>query len=306
MIRKGVVTKTRFFDKLQLEKLASSGGCLIKRLEDYLLVSTCVLKFLQGSVIMMISSPGGFGKYLRGCVAATALVFLAGCATPPPDDDPEAVAEFEELNDPLEPTNRVFFAFNDAVDTVVLRPATAVYRHAIPEPGRHRVSDVLGNLKSPYILANNILQGDGEGALITVGRFLLNSTFGVLGIMDVATPLGLEKRDADLGETFAVWGIGDGPYLVLPLLGPSNPRDAVGSIASMFADPLVWYFKHDDLEWASYTYLGASVLDMRNSVFEVIDDMKANSFDYYAAMRSMYRQNRTAKITNKRKLLGLE
>lgn len=256
---------------------------------------------------MMIRSPGGCGKYLRGYIAVVTLVLLTGCATPPPDDDPEAVAEFNEMNDPLEPTNRVFFAFNDAVDTVILRPATAVYRHAIPEPGRHRISDVLGNLKSPYILANNILQGDGEGALITIGRFLLNSTFGVLGIMDVATPMGLEKREADLGETFAVWGIGEGPYLVLPLIGPSNPRDATGKvIGTVLADPLTWYFRHEDMEWAIYVHFAVSVLDTRNSVFEVIDDMKANSFDYYAAMRSMYRQNRTAKITNKRKLLGLE
>ncbi len=234
------------------------------------------------------------------------LTVLAGCATPPPADDPEALAEFRQNNDPLEPTNRVIFAFNDAVDTVIARPVVQVYRHAIPEPGRHRVSDVLNNLSSPYILANNILQGDGEGALITVGRFLLNSTFGVFGIMDVATPMGLETRKADFGETLAIWGVGEGPYLVLPLAGPSNPRDAVGLAVGWFSDPLVWYLRNQDMNRTQYTYLGASIIDMRNSVFEVIEDTRANSFDYYAAMRSMYRQNRMSQIENKRKLLGLQ
>ncbi len=247
-----------------------------------------------------------FRRRVGTCLAVCALTVLAGCATPPPDDDPEAVAEFRQLNDPLEPTNRVIFAFNDAVDTVVLRPATVVYRTIVPEPGRHRVSDVLNNLSSPFILANNVLQGDGEGALITVGRFLLNSTFGVFGIMDVATPMGLEARKADFGETLAIWGVGEGPYLVLPLAGPSNPRDAVGLVAAWLGDPLMWYFKNQDMDWANYTYMGASVIDLRNSLFEVMDDARNNSFDYYAAMRSMYRQNRTAKIENKRKLLGLE
>ena len=168
---------------------------------------------------------------------------LAGCATPPPDDDPDGKAEFEQINDPLEPTNRAIFSFNQEVDTYFLRPVAQGYRFAVPRYGRDRVSDFLDNLKTPLYLANDLLQGNFTMAGATIERFLLNTTFGVAGLMDVADPLGIPGHQSDFGQTMGVWGVGEGPYLVLPLFGPSNPRDAVGMAVESFGDPLDIYLQ---------------------------------------------------------------
>lgn len=230
-------------------------------------------------------------------MGAAAFAFaLAGCATPPPADDPEGVAEFEQLNDPLEPTNRAIFAFNEGVDTVILRPAAQGYRYVVPPFGRDRVSDFLDNLKSPLFLANDLLQGNIKAAGITIGRFAMNTTFGVFGIMDVAEPAGLPEHKSDFGQTLGVWGIGEGPYLVLPLLGPSNPRDTVGVAVEYFADPVDIYLDDNHMKWLSWTRTGVSAVSMREAYLDVLDDVKRTSLDYYSAMRSLYRQRRAAEI----------
>jgi phospholipid-binding lipoprotein MlaA len=234
--------------------------------------------------------------FWRTGLAAAAVIALAGCATPPPDDDPEAKEEFEQLNDPLEPMNRAIFSFNEGVDQVVLRPVAQGYRYVVPPFGRDRVADFIDNLKSPLYLANDLLQGNVTLAGTTIGRFALNTTFGVLGIMDVADPLGLPGHHSDAGQTLGVWGLGEGFYLVLPLLGPSNPRDALGYGIEWFADPVDLYLEHEHLKWASWTRTGVSAVSMREAYLDILDDVKRTSLDYYSAMRSLYRQRRAAEI----------
>lgn len=232
---------------------------------------------------------------LRAAVSAS-LLALAACATPPPADDPEAVAEFKELNDPLEPTNRVIFDFNDTLYTHVFRPVALGYRGAVPEFARDRINDFLTNLKVPVVFVNDVLQGNFPRAGEAIERLTLNLTFGVGGIMDVATPMGVPRHDADFGQTLAVWGVGEGPYLVLPVIGPSSPRDGVGYLVDSFADPLDQYLQDNNLTWVAETRFGVTVLTVFESNVDVLDDIKRSSMDYYSAMRSAYRQRRTAQI----------
>lgn len=234
---------------------------------------------------------------LRAGMAAVAAL-LVGCATPPPDDDPEAVAEFEQINDPLEPTNRVIFSVNEGIDTYFLRPIAVGYRTVVPSFGRDRISDFLDNLKMPIYLTNDLLQGNFTMAGATVERFALNSSFGVFGLMDVADPMGIPGHQSDFGETMAVWGIGEGPYLVLPLFGPSNPRDTVGMVADSYADPLDYYLQTGGRHWVYWTRLGLTAISQREAYLDALDDVKRTSLDYYSAMRSLYRQRRSALISN--------
>lgn len=216
---------------------------------------------------------------------------LAGCASTTDEGRAEA-------NDPLEIPNRFVFAVNETVDTFVLRPAAVTYRDWMPEPGKDMVRNLLDYLSSPVILANDLFQGEWERAGVTSKRFFLNSFSA--GLYDVAALEGYEKHGEDFGQTLAVHGVPEGPYLVLPLLGPSNPRDAVGLAVDMALDPLNWYVWNTDREWIGYTRTGANVVDARSRSIEALDDVKANNFDYYAAVRSLYRQRREAAIRNNR------
>jgi phospholipid-binding lipoprotein MlaA len=224
---------------------------------------------------------------------------LAGCATPPPADDPDAVADYEETNDPLEPFNRAMFDTHNAIDDAFLHPAAERYRRVVPEFGRNRVSDVLANLKTPIIFFNDVLQGDPKRAARTVVRFVLNSSFGVGGIMDVATPLGVPRHDSDFGETLGIWGVPEGPYLFIPLLGPSDARDSAGSLAESFADPLEIYLQDNRMRWVSFVRFGIYGLSAREHYLDTWDDMKRTSLDFYSALRSAYRQRREAQIAQK-------
>jgi phospholipid-binding lipoprotein MlaA len=224
-------------------------------------------------------------------------VLLAGCATPPPADDTEGRAQFAQTNDPLEPTNRAIFAFNQGVDTVLLRPAAQGYRFVMPKFGRDRVADFLANLEAPIILMNDALQGNFGLAGKTLGRFALNTTFGVVGIMDVATPMGIKGHDSDFGETLGVWGVGSGPYIVLPFLGPSDVRDAAGTVVDYAADPWDWYLYLNHKTWVSYVRYGVEAISDREQLLDPLDDVKRSSLDYYAALRSIYRQRREALVT---------
>jgi phospholipid-binding lipoprotein MlaA len=226
------------------------------------------------------------------------LLALAACATPPPADDPEAVAEFKELNDPLEPTNRAIFDFNDVVYTNVLRPVALGYRDTVPEFARGRIDDFLTNLKLPVVFVNDVLQGNFSRAGEAVERLALNLSFGVGGIMDVATPMGVPRHDADFGQTLAVWGVGEGPYLVLPIIGPSNPRDGFGYLVDSFADPLDQYLQDSNMSWVAEIRFGVTVVTVVDANVEVLDDLKRSSMDYYGAMRSAYRQRRVAQIND--------
>ena len=234
-------------------------------------------------------------KALRIALAALTLT-VAGCATPPPADDPEAVAEFKELNDPLEPTNRVIFDFNDKLYVYLWHPIATGYRDAVPEFGRARVSDVLATLKLPVVFVNDVLQLNFPRAAEALERLVLNLSFGVGGLMDVATPLGIPRHDADFGQTLALWGVGEGPYLVLPVIGPSNPRDGFGYLVDSYADPLDQYLQDNRMSWVAEMRFGISVVTVFEANIDALDDLKRSSMDYYGAMRSAYRQRRAAEI----------
>lgn len=231
--------------------------------------------------------------------AALIVIGLAGCATRPPASDPEAVAEFDVNNDPLEPLNRGMYEVNNAIDTVALRPAAVAYRTLVPGPLREGVRNVLGNLRAPTILMNDLLQGDMDRAGRTASRFLINSTLGLGGIVDVAEwQFGIRGHGEDFGQTLAVWGLGEGPYLFLPVLGPSNIRDLAGSGVDAVASPWFWFGQGEVVEILRWVRTGMTVLDAREGVLDTLDTLYATSLDPYSTLRSAYRQRRNNEIRN--------
>lgn len=233
----------------------------------------------------------------RGMAAIGALaLFLTGCAAKPAADDPEAVAEYEQTNDPLEPTNRVFYAVNDGLDTVILRPAAQAYRFVVPAPVRTGIHNALSNLGTPVQLSNDILSGKPRRAGDTTMRFLINTTVGVLGVFDVAKDWGYPDHDADFGLTMAGWGVPEGPFLFLPVLGPTGPRDAAGFGVDIAMDPFTWVGQGTAVKVAGWTRTGLNALDARERFLDATDSIKKTALDPYATFRSLYRQNRQAKI----------
>ncbi|CAH2599504.1 VacJ family lipoprotein [Rhodovastum atsumiense] len=225
---------------------------------------------------------------------------LAGCAQKPPADDPEAVAEFNETNDPLEPTNRVFYAVNNGLDTVILRPLALGYRYVVPEVVRTHTRNVLSNISSPVTLFNDMLQARPRRAGDTLMRFLVNTTAGVGGVFDVATDWGWPAHDSDAGMTLAMWGLPEGPFLFLPVLGPSSPRDATGFGADLVMDPTFWVGRGDVVTALGWTRFSLNAIDTRASVLDDLDKIKAQALDPYATFRSLYRQHRQSQIEDAR------
>lgn len=242
--------------------------------------------------------PRGRPRAIPLLFACVALLGLANCAARPDPTDPEAVEEFRANNDPLEPLNRTMFAVNDGIDVLVLRPAAEAYRIFLPPELRTAIRNVLGNLRTPVILVNDLLQGETTRAAATAGRFVVNSTVGVGGIFDAATRWGLLGHTEDFGQTFAVWGAPEGAYLFVPVLGPSNPRDLLGAGAGVAVDPFTW-LTGDAVQVFSITRTGATALDTRESLIETLDGVRRDSLDPYALLRSAYRQRRNAEIANR-------
>src|SRR5246127_1027638 len=229
-------------------------------------------------------------------------LMLPGCATRPNNSQP-GVAEEEDFNDPLEDTNRAIFDFNQMVDRNVLVPVAKTYRTVLPDPVRGSLRDFLRNLREPLIFANNALQGDFERAGETFARFTLNSTLGVGGLIDVAGRWGeLPYHEQDLGVTFGVWGVPEGPYLVVPVLGPSDPRDLGGAVAEGFGDPFNRLVTGNPytLYWIHFVRGGVAGIDQRSRYIETLADIERTSLDYYATIRSLYRQRRAALIRHEK------
>ncbi|MDA8250501.1 MAG: VacJ family lipoprotein [Rhodospirillales bacterium] len=219
-----------------------------------------------------------------------------GCATPPPASDPEALADFRQTNDPLEPANRVLYAINNGIDEVVMRPIAVGYHYAVPEVVRSHVHNVLVNLNDPVVLANDMMEGKPHRAGDTLVRFVVNSTVGVAGIFDVATGLGYPDHDADFGMTLALWGVPEGPFLYLPILGPSDPRDAIGFGADVVTSPFTWIGKGSTVTNLEYVQYGMTAVDTRTALLADLDKVKEQALDPYATFRSLYRQHRHAQI----------
>lgn len=229
-------------------------------------------------------------RLLFGCI----LVLASGCATPPPASDPEALAEFRETNDPLEPTNRVFYVVNDGLDTYLLRPAASAYRY-VPRFIRRPIHNVLSNIAEPAGFANEVLQAHPRKAGDKMMRFLINSTAGLGGLFDVASELGYTDRDTDFGLTLAVWGLGEGPFLFLPVVGPSNPRDATGFVGQFGLDPLT-YATFGASTAVGLGRAGTGAVDRREALLDTVDQIKRNALDPYATFRSLYRQYRVGEV----------
>jgi phospholipid-binding lipoprotein MlaA len=228
--------------------------------------------------------------------AAAALALLSGCASAPPDDDPEAVAEFKELNDPLEPANRHFYEVNTVVDETVFEPVARAYRYVVPGDVRTGIGNVLHNLGTPVRLGNDILSGKPRRAGDTTMRFFINTTAGALGFFDVADGLGYKKHDTDFGLTLGGWGVDEGPYLFLPVLGPSSPRELTGFVTDRVADPFSWVGQGSAVTALTWSRFGIGALSARERALDPVEQIKKTALDPYATFRSLYRQYRAAEV----------
>ncbi len=205
----------------------------------------------------------------------------------------------DDANDPFEGTNRFFFDVNQVLDDILLRPVAVAYRWATPEFARDGVRNFMNNLNSPVIFANDLLQGEGDRAGDTILRFGINSTIGIGGLFDVAKELGHPYHDEDFGQTLAVWGVDEGPYFYFPLMGPSTARDFTGFVVDRGFDPLTYVnWGDDDLEYVPIARTVLNVIDLRARNIETLDDIERSSVDYYASIRSLYRQSRADAIRN--------
>ena len=227
--------------------------------------------------------------------AVLAALAAGGCATVPAG----GVASGAD-DDPFESFNRGVFAVNQRVDRAVIKPVAEAYRATLPEVLRDRIRSFVDNLKEPLVFANDMLQGRGEAAGITGRRFLINSTWGIGGLFDKAGELGMQRQSGDFGQTLYAWGVGDGPYLMLPLFGPSNIRDAIGMGVDAYASPL-GHIGSDATRRKVTVSVGVSGgIDERARNIETLEGIEASSIDFYAYLRSLWRQNRQATLREAR------
>lgn len=229
------------------------------------------------------------GRY----VAVVALMLMTGCAQVP--TDPEGRAAYDQTNDPGEPTNRVIFEGNQWIDRNALQPVARAYDDYLPDRVKKSVKNFSQNLKAPSVLVNDALQANFSRAWTTTQRFVVNTTVGGAGLFDVATDWDLPYHDADFGQTFGVWGIGTGPSVQLPFLGPSNLRDGTGRVIGFFANPLS-FAGSETLGTIQLVGTGTGMVDQRASMLKTTDDLEANSLDYYVTLRSIYAQRREALV----------
>jgi phospholipid-binding lipoprotein MlaA len=225
-----------------------------------------------------------------------AALLLAGCAADggnAPAREGEDLLSYEEPNDPLEVPNRFIFAFNDALDTFILKPIAVTYDFWLPEGVKDSVRNFVRNASSPVILANDVFQGEWERAEDTAARFFVNTvlSLGFFDFVDERHPY----HDEDFGQTLAVYGADDGFYLVLPVLGPSSARDAVGRGVDILLDPLTYV---EGARPLSVAISAAGAIDGRARNLELFREIKADSVDFYARSRSLYYQRRGAAIRN--------
>lgn len=236
----------------------------------------------------------------QGFVIRTALLLvvaaLAGCATPPPASDPDAVAEFKANNDPVEPMNRRLYAVHDAIDTAVIVPVARTWRDEVPDPVRQHIGDFLDNTRSPTRFANDTQQAKPRRAGDTLMRFLVNTTLGLGGLFDVATDLGYPSHTTDFGITLAMAGVGTGPYLFVPVMGPSDVRDATTIGADVVMSPLTWVGLPPAVKAFDYGRGVVSAVNTRSDLLDTVSDVKRTALDPYATFRSLYQQHRQAAI----------
>lgn len=228
---------------------------------------------------------------MRALVPLAALALLGGCATVPGQD---RLAE----RDPLQRINRGVWGFNQGVDKVVLRPVSGLYRAVAPRPARRGISRIFANLAEPWSFINNMLQGKPDRAFTNLGRFVVNTTIGVGGLADHATKMGLKPAYEDFGQTLATWGVNGGPYVVLPILGPSTLRDGVGMGLAQLGDPYRVCLRRCGISnTAQYSATGLEIVSIRADLSESgADGLLDASLDSYSTAKSAYLQRRRAAI----------
>jgi len=210
--------------------------------------------------------------------AAIALLLLGGCATTGSGDP----------RDPLEPMNRAIYKFNDGFDRALAKPAAELYRAVFPPIVRTGVSNFFSNINDVIVALNNLLQGKVPDAINDVGRIVVNTAFGIFGLIDVATELGIQKNNEDFGQTLGRWGFGDGPYIVLPLLGPSNVRDTFGWVGDIYTSPLVGI---DDVRVRN-SVIAFRFVTVRADLLEATNILETAALDPYEFVRDAYLQRR--------------
>ncbi len=226
------------------------------------------------------------------------LLLICGCSSNPKDIALNSNLSSPSIDDPFETVNRVTFSFNSIFDKTIIRPTALVYRGVVPGFMRNRITYSLNNLSMPVTAVNNLLQGEISKAGIASSRFIINSTIGLLGLFDPASSFGLVAENEDFGQTLAVWGVPSGPYIVLPFLGPSSPRDFTGLLSTSLIDPM-YQIGSSSNQTAFRNYrMGVGVVDFRSQNIEIFDDLQNNSLDYYAAVRSFYNQSRESQSAN--------
>lgn len=220
------------------------------------------------------------------CALLCASTILSACAGSTPDLDPS-----NGIYDPFETTNRKIHAFNRGLDQAVVRPAAQGYTNALPDDIEDSVGHFATNLGRPSDIVNGLLQGDVRGASASGARFMVNSTFGVFGLFDVATGFGIPDHDTDFGETLYVWGASEGPFVELPLLGPSTQRAAAGKVVDLFTNPLSYALEDPESYYGPAASVGNG-LGTRGRFTDTIDSILYDSADSYAQARLIYMQNR--------------
>ncbi|UVW28664.1 VacJ family lipoprotein [Massilia sp. H6] len=219
------------------------------------------------------------GHMRLAAVCAAALV-LSGCATP------------QNPKDPLEKYNRAVFTLNDAIDRTVLKPTATAYKNTLPSFAQTGVNNFFGNLSDAWSAVNNLLQGKGQAGMGDVTRVALNSTFGILGLLDIASEAGIQKHNEDFGQTLGTWGVPSGPYLMLPLLGPSTVRDTAALPADMAGDP--WAYK-EPVNWRNVGK-AVNIVDQRATLLDATNLLEEAAFDRYEFIRDGYMQRRQSQV----------
>lgn len=221
---------------------------------------------------------------------------LSGCASAPPASDTAAYQAYQEQNDPLEPTNRFFFAVNNRLDTYFMKPVAKGYIHITTQGIRNHVGDFVTNIGEPARLVNFMLEGKPRDAGTSLVRFLVDSTVGIGGIFDPATKLGYPETDTDFGLTLAVWGVPAGPYLYLPVFGPSGARDVWNIPVEFYATPMEVAPSSHALTYFGWSETALHLVNTRAQFLQPIEQIQATALDPYATFRSLYRQSRDSEL----------
>lgn len=235
----------------------------------------------------------------RHAVLTLTFSWLAGCSSQPPTAPQGCAALDTAVHDPAERLNRTIFAFNRGVDDYALAPVARGYRH-LPDAVQQGVHNFASNFGEPKVFINDLLQGNPRRSVNSLGRFALNSTVGVLGLINVSDPVGIPRHDADFGQTFGVWGIGNGPIVEMPFLGTANSRDASGKVLSLLFDPFGG--NSETVQALSVAATVGGVVDGRASLLPLTDSLQ-HMPDYYSALRNVVAEHRATFVEEGR--LGL-